>query len=137
MGAFLGPIMAGAIAAHHDWKSFFWLETALSAFSIILIALTFPETKYHRDGIAGKNSAISSTAPQISDDQSQGEKGGMHAHVSESDSVEGSPLAKGRPSRAQWMPFRRPDSQWKMFVVRDTWTPVKVFFNPIILWAGT
>jgi hypothetical protein len=23
-----------------------------------------------------------------------------------------------------------------MFVIRDTWTPVKVFFNPIILWAG-
>jgi hypothetical protein len=23
-----------------------------------------------------------------------------------------------------------------MFVVRDTWTPIKVFFNPIILWAG-
>src|SRR5687767_8475003 len=48
LGAFLGPVMSGSIAGHHGWKSFFWLETGLSAFAIFLIAFTFPETKYHR-----------------------------------------------------------------------------------------
>ncbi|KAF2855368.1 MFS general substrate transporter [Plenodomus tracheiphilus IPT5] len=42
----------------------------------------------------------------------------------------------GRPSRAQFRPFMKPDSRWKIFIIRDTWTPIKVFFNPIILWAA-
>ncbi|KAF2264312.1 MFS general substrate transporter [Lojkania enalia] len=96
LGAFLGPVMSGSIAAHHGWKSFFWLETALSAFAILLIALTFPETN----------------------------------------SIVPPPVGKGRPSRHQFMPVQKADSRWKMFIVRDTWTPVKVFFNPIIFWAG-
>jgi hypothetical protein len=133
MGAFLGPIMAGTIAAHHGWQSFFWLETALSGVAIILIAITFPETKYHRDHAVRKTSASSSG------DVSSGgetEKQMTHGDASESSSLNTAPTMKGRPSRAQFMPFRKPDARWKMFVVRDTWTPIKVFFNPIILWAG-
>jgi MFS family permease len=137
MGAFLGPIMAGSIGGHHGWRSFFWLETALSAVSIVLIALTFPETKYHRgntavtpknevrtsnDGVLGENGEQLEKQPTIttSNDYNQNASHAMN----------------GRPSRAQFMPFRKPDPRWKMFIVRDTWTPVKVFFNPIILWAG-
>ncbi|KAL6702894.1 hypothetical protein ACN47E_000856 [Coniothyrium glycines] len=140
MGAFLGPIMAGAIGAHYGWQSFFWLETALSGFAIILIAITFPETKYHR-GYASRKSSSNSTPIRdgsighvSSDDQI--EKKAAHAEISENTSLNGVVLNNGRPSRAQFMPFRKPDARWKMFVVRDTWTPIKVFFNPIILWAG-
>jgi MFS family permease len=144
LGAFLGPVMAGNIGARHGWKSFFWLETALSAFSIILIALTFPETKYHRNIPANKprtdvqdthldsNGAINGAA------EDQLEKQATHtaSHAAENGSLSNVFLVKGRPSRAQFMPFRRPDARWKTFIVRDTWTPIKVFFNPIILWAG-
>ncbi|OAG10871.1 MFS general substrate transporter [Paraphaeosphaeria sporulosa] len=107
LGAFLGPVMSGSIAAHHGWKSFFWLETGLSAFAIILIFFTFPETKYHRDNTKGYTGA---TTPESNQSQ---------AAITEDGSGQSSP-----------------DPRWKMFVVRDTWTPVKVFFNPIILWAG-
>jgi hypothetical protein len=121
--------MAGNIGGHHGWQSFFWLETGLSAFAIMLIALTFPETKYHRNnGLSAANVV----------GESQLEKQATHtaAPESESSSLDTAPIGKGRPSRAQFMPFRAPDSRWKMFVLRDTWTPIKVFFNPIILWAG-
>tara|TARA_R110002003_G_scaffold141_33_gene13153 strand:- start:6967 stop:7980 length:1014 start_codon:yes stop_codon:yes gene_type:complete len=122
--------MAGNIGGHHGWKSFFWLETGLSAFSIVLIALTFPETKYHRNNAALQR--------KDSEPEAQLEKQATHtaAQDSESSSLETPPVIKGRPSRAQFMPFQKPDPRWKMFVVRDTWTPIKVFFNPIILWAG-
>jgi hypothetical protein len=131
--------MAGTIGGHHGWKSFFWLETALSAFAIFLIALTFPETKYHRN-----NAAHSAVSGVLSGDAEttvgQAEKQANHITKANQDSERSSldtPLPiKGRPSRAQFMPFRKPDARWKMFVVRDTWTPIKVFFNPIILWAG-
>jgi hypothetical protein len=135
--------MAGNIGGHHGWKSFFWLETALSAVSIVLIALTFPETKYHRNNAAKAPIAPQSNQPDghtslDSEAEGQLEKQATHtaAHASESSSLNTPFLIKGRPSRAQFMPFRKPDARWKMFVVRDTWTPIKVFFNPIILWAG-
>jgi hypothetical protein len=141
MGAFLGPIMAGAIAAHHGWESFFWLETALSAVSVILIAITFPETRFHRGHASASpiSGPILTNGIESSGSESQFEKQAKDAATqdSESSSLDVVTTAiKGRPSRAQWMPFQKPDPRWKMFVVRDTWTPVKVFLNPVILWAG-
>ncbi|KAF1844974.1 MFS general substrate transporter [Cucurbitaria berberidis CBS 394.84] len=144
LGAFLGPVMAGTIAAHHRWQSFFWLETALSGVAIILVAIAFPETKYHRNRTAPKLTAPIQTTHQdgsgtvTSDDEGKLEKQMTHAahHDSESTSLDAPTTVQGRPSRSQFMPFQAPDPRWKMFVVRDTWTPIKVFFNPIILWAG-
>ncbi|USP80491.1 hypothetical protein yc1106_07765 [Curvularia clavata] len=136
MGAFLGPIMAGAIGGHYGWQSFFWLETALSGVSIILIAITFPETKYRR----GSTAVTGKTESRSSNDGAQGDNGEQLEKqptvTASNDPNQTSTTMNGRPSRAQFMPFRKPDPQWKMFVIRDTWTPVKVFFNPIILWAG-
>jgi hypothetical protein len=135
--------MSGNIAGHHGWQSFFWLETALSGFSIIMLALTFPETKYHRN--AAQNTAAtphtihSDNSGAMSSEEGQLEKQMTHNAVrdSENSSLDApSPPITGRPSRANFMPFRKPDARWKQFVIRDTWTPVKCFFNPIILWAG-
>jgi MFS family permease len=138
MGAFLGPVMSGSMAAHYGWKSFFWLETGLSGLSVILLALTFPETKYHRN--SGIDSSLSSSldrAASSSAEEGDAEKSAVG--VSERESRHNQippPIGQGRPSRRQYMPYQTPDSRWKMFLVRDTWTPVKAFFNPIILWAG-
>jgi hypothetical protein len=129
--------MSGSIAAHHGWQSFFWLETALSGFAIFLIAFTFPETKYHRN-----NGTKSSTPPGSIHQQRIIEDGDAEKHVaagqesSENSSLAAAPVGKGRPSRQQFMPFQHADSRWKQFIIRDTWTPVRVFFNPIVLWAG-
>lgn len=138
LGAFLGPVMSGAIAAHHGWKAFFWLETGLSAFAIVLIALTFPETKYHRNNTG----ALTPDSTQGGISETRSEQNSIEKQVSRvANHTTGNnttlpPLGQGRPSLQQFMPFRKPDSRWKMFVIRDTFTPVKVFFNPIILWAG-
>lgn len=136
--------MAGAIGAHHGWQSFFWLETALSGFAIILVAIAFPETKWHRSHASSKaisaiqtNHHSGSTAVNNGvDDQLEKQMTHADANDSESSSLDSPSPVQGRPSRAQFMPFQKPDPRWKMFIVRDTWTPIKVFFNPIILWAG-
>lgn len=138
LGAFLGPVMSGAIAAHHGWKAFFWLETGLSAFAIVLIALTFPETKYHRNntGALTPDSTQGGISETRSEQNSIEKQVSRVANQSTDNNTTLPPLGQGRPSLQQFMPFRKPDSRWKMFVIRDTFTPVKVFFNPIILWAG-
>ncbi|KAF2786716.1 MFS general substrate transporter [Melanomma pulvis-pyrius CBS 109.77] len=141
LGAFLGPVMSGSIAAHHGWQSFFWLETALSAFAIFMIAFTFPETKYHRNN-GGKRATTHDSTLQFSGVKNIAEGGAIEKQGSDTglDSDNSSlvppPVGKGRPSSQQFKPFQKADSRWKMFIVRDTWTPVKVFFNPIVLWAG-
>lgn len=131
--------MSGSIAAHHGWKSFFWLETALSAFAIFMIALTFPETKYHRGtGAKAVSPAESVLGTTESPEDSEVEKQATHvsSHSPANTDAVLLSVGKGRPSRQQFKPFQKPDSRWKMFVVRDIWTPLKVFFNPIIFWAG-
>jgi hypothetical protein len=135
--------MSGSIAAAHGWKSFFWLETALSAFAIFLIALTFPETKYHRNN-GTQNVIQPATHTGANADAEVGTDGGQaekvptqtHGGIESETSSLAPPVGKGRPSFQQFMPIQKPDSRWKMFVIRDTWTPIKVFFNPIIFWAG-
>ncbi|PVI01809.1 MFS general substrate transporter [Periconia macrospinosa] len=137
-GAFLGPVISGSIGGHYGWRSFWWLEVALSAFSILLVALTFPETKYHRNN---ESSATRGSTTPISQEgnaivqEATAEKETVTQDAGSEDS-EIAPVGQGRPSRHQFMPIRKPDSRWKSFVIRDLWTPVKVFFNPIILWAG-
>ncbi|KAF2688427.1 MFS general substrate transporter [Lentithecium fluviatile CBS 122367] len=134
LGAFLGPVMSGSIAAHHGWKSFFWLETGLSAFAIFMLALTFPETKYHRQP---NTITVASPGTVSGSEESDFEKQVSGVVERESENIQMSDhFGSGRPSRHQYMPFRAPDSRWKMFIIRDTWTPIKAFFNPIIFWAG-
>lgn len=132
--------MSGSIAQHHGWKSFFWLETGLSAFAIVMIATTFPETKYHRrtEGTHGRPKAAPDTRSSAYIEGVTIEKPIFDHEVSDSDSGSGKPgiTGRGRPSAQQFMPFQKPDERWRMFIVRDTWTPIRVFFNPIIFWAG-
>ncbi|KAF2183782.1 MFS general substrate transporter [Zopfia rhizophila CBS 207.26] len=135
LGAFLGPVMSGAIASHHGWKSFFWLETALAAFAIVMLAFTFPETKYHRTTSDKTITPPTETITNVSTDAEKNASTNVGSD-SESSSLAPPPVGKGRPSSKQFMPFQKADSRWKAFIIRDTWTPVKVFFNPIIFWAG-
>jgi len=115
MGAFLGPVIASFISSHHGWQSFFWLETALSGVSILLIALTFPETKFYRGDAAVRNtSTILNGSESVSiENQSQTEQSTTHtaAPDSEMSSMETAIATKGRPSRAQSKPFQKLDPQ--------------------------
>ena len=45
-------------------------------------------------------------------------------------------VGQGRPSKRQWALWQRPDPKWKSFIARDLLTVLRVFFYPIIIWAG-
>lgn len=136
MGAFLGPIMAGSMGAHYGWKSFFWLETALSGVSIILVVIAFPETKYHRSHSSSSSSQSSLRGKSVSSDTPSDNQVEKQPGRIDLNGLEITSHPTGRPSRSQFAPFQAPDPRWKAFIIRDTLTPVKCFFNPIILWAG-
>lgn len=129
-GAFLGPIMAGNIAAAHGWRSFFWLSTALAGFVTILLVVSFPETKYHRSDSAAPTPAINEKQPKTSEAALDSEANSEHLDTS------GSQVGRGKPSKAQWLPVQKPDSRWTTFIIRDLTTPFVVFFNPIVFWSA-
>lgn len=128
--AFLGPIMSGNIGARHGWRSFFWLTVALSSFVTVLLAFAFPEMKWRRTsvnhaGVKGGNN----------ENQPQGEKS-ADSESDSGDGVSGQQVGRGQPSRIRYSPVQKPDSAWWKRVVRDITTPIIVFFNPIVFWAG-
>lgn len=131
----------------HGWRSFFYLSTGLAALSLILIFVTFPETKYHRHHTQQTNSASSGKTDtnnfsENGDQAKQAITENKSTHLEDVDqrgSVEGlstSLVGKGRPSKGQFNLIQRPDPRWRSFVVRDLIMPIRVFFNPIVFWAG-
>ncbi|OJJ44532.1 hypothetical protein ASPZODRAFT_18110 [Penicilliopsis zonata CBS 506.65] len=143
VGIFLGAIIAGSIAAVHGWRSFFWLSVGLSGFNLLTLLFLFPETKYKRSAqwIGGTLKAASSGSNNKRNDQ---EKATPDAAIitdelstaSSPASPETSLVGTGRPSKKQFKLWQTPDSRWKSFVVRDLLTPFRIFYYPIILWAG-
>lgn len=131
----------------HGWRSFFWLETGLAGFAIIILIFSFPETKYHRiQGVSAHSEQYPSTKTSQDDMPASNEEAPIektaltYAANNTSDSDSGTalaaPVGRGRPSKGQFSFYQRPDPRWKAFLLRDTITPIRVFFNPIIFWAG-
>ncbi|KAI7547338.1 MFS general substrate transporter [Hortaea werneckii] len=132
-GAFLGPIMSGNIAAHHGWRSFFWLTVALAAFVTVLLIVAFPETKYHRSASnhAGTRHGTKNNT-EVQERPIESEANSEKAVTAHDQVVVG----KGKPNKAQWMPVQKPDRKWLSFIIRDITTPIITFFNPIVFWAA-
>ncbi|KAB5513219.1 major facilitator superfamily domain-containing protein, partial [Coniochaeta sp. 2T2.1] len=130
-GLFIGPIVAGNIAAVHGWRSFFWLSLALSVFCLLTLVFLFPETKFHRADPAVVSAVPS--APELEEKASQTHK---EEEPRAEQPVPELPIGKGRPSKSQFGLLCKPDPKWKSFIIRDIVTPLQVFLYPIIFWAG-
>lgn len=45
-------------------------------------------------------------------------------------------VGQGRPGKKQFNIIQRPDSRWRAFLISDITMPIRVFYNPIVFWAG-
>lgn len=137
LGLFIGPVISGNIANVHGWRSFFWLSTGLSALCLILIVFLYPETKYHRDFSTGSQSNIA-----ISDNsldakaESQTTDLDKPASLKKSETTGTTLVGEGKPAKSQFAFIQPPDPRWRELLFRDIISPVRVFFYPIIFWAG-
>lgn len=52
LGIFIGPVIAGSIAARASWRWFFWVCAILQGASLLFIIVAHPETKYDRSTAA-------------------------------------------------------------------------------------
>lgn len=166
LGIFIGPIIAGSIAAQVSWRWFFWVCAILQAASLLFIIVAHPETKYERNlspARGGNKSTTSSAARASAEDRtsSSGSEGSpKKEEVAASDAVaqpktaataavmedNSSPLSSpatpssrvvGRPTKAQFSLVPRPQFNHGLnAVLRDIVSPLQIFSFPIILWAS-
>ncbi|KAL4808585.1 major facilitator superfamily domain-containing protein [Aspergillus unguis] len=122
LGAFIGPVISGAIAERHGWRSFFWLSTGLIAFNLVLILFFLPETKYSR------------TQHPSGQTEDMDKEPARTVHVESIESF--ARLEKGRPTLKQFLPIQPAHESWKAFLLHDLFAPIRVSIFPIVLFAA-
>lgn len=91
----VGPIISGAMAEHTGWRSFWWFNTALLIFTLLLNIFLFPETRYRR---AWEVPGSTNTAPDFS--ASSKEKAGVENNQNSDNHTERNDHAGNREHNA-------------------------------------
>jgi len=59
----VGPIISGPMALYVGWRNFWWLNSALLAFTVLCCIFLFPETKYNRSITTDNGNGLSASPP--------------------------------------------------------------------------
>lgn len=78
LGIFIGPIIAGSIAAQVSWRWFFWVCTILQAASLVFILVAHPETKYERAASHYPAAAVAGPSASVPEDARTSSSGSEH-----------------------------------------------------------
>ncbi|KAJ4408929.1 hypothetical protein N0V82_009584 [Gnomoniopsis sp. IMI 355080] len=153
LGIFIGPIIAGSIAARVNWRWFFWVCAILQGASLVFLIVAHPETKYSRPSshnVGPGPAALRRRGNTEEDAADEKVGGGDDDAVSRSSgnkhqagvtsntilsAVDERPV--GGPSREQFSLIPKPRfSHGMSSVVRDVLSPLQIFSFPIVLWAA-
>ena len=151
---FVGPIVSGCMTAHVSWRNFWWLNTAMTTLSLVMVIFMFPETKWHRDNIpvipqvpstslneptikvqqpAMVDCHVESLISSSLDHKSTAAKDATQFVILET--AGDAWLGRGRPNRQQWG-FYTPTPRLLRSVLLDLWLPWTLFPVPIVLFAA-
>lgn len=129
------------MANHSGWPSFWWLNAAMTGFSLVVIVFGFPETMFSRVETSEGQPPEPEASPkatailhdeEISDKTPKNDFDGSQVNVnSERDPC----LGKGTPSRRQWWPFQPNPSPFRSIML-GFWIPWKLFSFPIVIFAS-
>lgn len=164
LGIFIGPIIAGSIAAQISWRWFFWVCTILQAVSLVFLIVAHPETKYERGDSVTTGSGPGSTFTDPRTSNSGSENGSKNREVTDANnpvldepkktlggnlslrpSSQSQPSSTttlssrvvGGPSKTQFSLVPRPRFAHGLKPgLRDIFSPIQIYSFPIILWAA-
>ncbi|RAL03909.1 putative MFS transporter [Aspergillus ibericus CBS 121593] len=131
----VGPIIAGPMAQHVGWRSFFWFNAGLLGLVLVLVIFLFPETKWHRihpEEIHGQVSNGSDTALQP---EKPAETSHQEDVSTERDEQTDPWLGKGYPSKQQFKLWQLDDHSTQK-LLSSFWIPWKLLCFPIIEFAA-
>jgi len=103
------------------------------------LIVAFPETRYVRNESSTPPQVPSDKAQELPETTTEDEKHNMAAVECDERQVVVSvdeALGHGKPSRKQFALLQDLDRQALKDVWRHLWTPVELFFNPIVCWAA-
>ncbi|KAH1273370.1 hypothetical protein KXW98_007321 [Aspergillus fumigatus] len=130
----VGPVIAGPMAEHVGWRSFFWLNTGVLGIVLVALIFLFPETKWHRahpsevhDGQEPVETPSSASEPE-----KPAEVIMQRENIASESGADQDPwLGKGYPSKQQFMLWQPSDNYlktlWTCF-----WIPWKLLTFPIV-----
>lgn len=153
----VGPIVAGPMAEHVGWRSFWWLNVGMHALLAILLVFLFPETKWHRAhpkevlrqasisarSMTNEKLALNGASVEHSDKVADTDaiahtttngtvSDTMPANIAPVMTADRDPyLHKGTPSKSQFKLFQ-PNAHPFNTILMDLWIPIKLFAYPIV-----
>jgi MFS family permease len=154
MGSLMvGPIVAGAMALHLGWRSFWWFNVGLLGLTCLMVLFMFPETKFHRPHPSELNVPSSSVSEEKFNEK--GEVGGVTTEstpIEQTITATSTPpnaeglvatdtaardpwLGKGGPKKLQWA-LIQPNANPFKSIWLDLWVPWKLFAFPIVEFAS-
>lgn len=143
----LGPIIAGPMIDRTGWRNFWWLNTAIFAFTLVMVIFGFPETKWHRahpdeierEAAEGSNSPTKANSivqtVGVGSFEKKNSSPGLSNHSQTVTAPRDPYFGKGTPSKRQYM-FFQPNAHPIKSLLLDFWIPWKIFPYPIVLFAS-
>ncbi|KID62131.1 uncharacterized protein G6M90_00g051480 [Metarhizium brunneum] len=131
----VAPVVAGAMADHKGWPSFWWLNAAITAFSLVVIVFGFPETMFSRAENAAGPPETGPGAPSKASEPKHQELSGQPDGQPDGLTAQDPWLGKGSPSRQQWL-LMQLDSWSLRSLLLSVYMPLKLFTFPIVLFVS-
>lgn len=158
----VGPIISGSMAQHTGWRSFWWFNTGLLLFTLVVNIFFFPETRYRRawdtneallpPPVADPNAGVLNGGDESSEKNvdsrdhvahNEGEPVATQLTTVDTETGNGGKLApaqthtdpalgKGKPGKKQFMPFQGYEGN----LFRELWLPFYLHLYPIVEFAA-
>lgn len=133
MGLFIGPIISGSIAQRTSWRWFFWACTIAQCLNLICICFMFPETRRRLPESTTPTNGTTIDSP-LHPDVSGKEYTEQVEEAANTDLSEH--LGRGSPSKEQFGFLQAIDRQAVQSILHHIFTPLQIFFYPIVFWAA-
>jgi MFS family permease len=134
----VGPIIAGSIAEKVGWRWFFWVCVIAQAVNILSLFFTFPET-WRTEVVSDSNTSTSPQQLQEHETKTGTETDnaiGTRLEQVQTSGTFDEALGKGRPVRAQFMPWQPINSAAVKTLLHHIVTPIEIVVFPIVFWAA-
>lgn len=140
----IGPIVAGVTSDDYGWRSFWWISTAISAFTNIWLLFFLPETKWDRRGAAAAQVTTGTGSAQsgLTDEKSAAGPAAIKLDRDEEaragDTGRSAPQLdvklSGKPNKTQMLPI----TAWNGHepIIGAITLPFKLIRFPIVLWGA-
>ena len=138
----LGPIIQGTMADGVGWRSFWWLNVALNVFTLLILLVALPETKWDRSDT--REPSGDQTTPQVftSEEEKPTSEVSPDSLENQNQTISGSKeafhdahLLRGKPSKQQWQVFQNCRSPFST-LLRSFWVPWRLLTFPIVVFAS-